>query len=75
MPVLDKPGDIPIVKVINGFGVSEAAIAAINHMLRTSVVTARSTGDVVWRAYLDGTEIELVLDRTGRVVGGSYCED
>lgn len=76
MPVLDKPGDIPIVKTgFGGFSVSEAAIQAINHMLRTSIVTARSNGDVVWTACLDGTEMTLVLDRRGRVIGGSYCGD
>lgn len=67
---LTNVDDIPTIKSPHGFTASENAIQAINKMLRDSVIlpTGRD-GEIIWRAYLDGTEIELHLDRAGRVIG------
>lgn len=76
MPILDKPGDIAVVKSKDGWPLSEAAIQAINHMLRTSVIVpAGRNGEIEWRAYFDGTELTLTLDRNGKVLGSSSSDD
>ena len=72
MPLLDKPGDVPVVKSYAGWPLSEQAIQAVNHMLRTSVIVPHGTdGSIEWRAYLEDTELTMTLSRDGKVIESS----
>lgn len=68
--------DACIVQYHWGHSIPEAAIQAVNQMLRTSVITCdRVDGTTSWTAEIDGHWFELTLDKDGKVIGQGSGDD